>query len=171
MLKPKLLRDHLVRALPELARDPERLVVAVFGGNGIGTATKAVSWMYEYKCRLIFLDWTQHMDAIMAPLLVWIAQHQNELLANPERRGIRFDVDFLNSKTMDIVIELDLTERALVRDSQTVPGGMEITHITDHPPLGIAQRERWEIYIQGEKVAEWGYEPTDKTAPNGGSSG
>lgn len=171
MLKPKLLREHLVRALPDLKKDPHKLVVAVSKGQGVGTATKAVSWMYEYKLRLIFLDWTQHMDAIMAPLIVWISEHQNELLANPDKRGIRFEVDYLDATAMDIVIELDLTERALVRPSEKKQGALDIHHLTDTPPMFMPLRERWELYIQEDKVAEWEHEPNVRTNYPKGSHG
>ena len=42
MLKPAKLREHLTRALPELARDPEKLVMFVTAGSIQSTLTAAL---------------------------------------------------------------------------------------------------------------------------------
>ena len=36
-------------------------------------------------------------------------------------------------------------------------------HCIDTPPLHMPMRERWEIYIREEKVAEWDYLPSGRT--------
>lgn len=138
MIKPGNLRAHLTAALPELARDPERLLVFVVQGNVQATATRALSWQYGYTLRLVFLDWTLHADAVMAPLLAWVKVHQYDLVANPDRKGVRFEVEYLNTAAMDMVIELDLTERVLARPREGEPGALELHHLDDEIPPHIA---------------------------------
>ena len=157
MLKPISLREHLTAGLPELARDPERLIMLIRGGKVRATATKTLSWQYEYTLRLIFCDWTQHSDVIVALLLPWLHHHQHELLANPDKNknGMRFDVDYLNVNAMDFVMDLDLTERVLCRPVEGSPGQVNLTHLDDLPPDHHHTAEHWKVMFEGQQIAEW----------------
>lgn len=155
MRKPVDLRNHLSAALPDLQREPERLVMLVTKGSVNSTATAALSWEYAYTLRLLFLDWVLHADSIMAPLLAWVKHHQNELLANPSKNGIRFEAEHLNTSAMDLVIDLDLTERVLCRPREGVEGGLDLHHLNDTPPLHLPKNEHWRVFLQGVEVAQW----------------
>ena len=72
MLKPASLREHLTAALPQLRRDPEKLVVFIAGGGLHSTLTQSLSFEYRYTLRLLLLDYAGHADAVMAPLLIWL---------------------------------------------------------------------------------------------------
>ncbi|WP_054074136.1 MULTISPECIES: phage tail protein [Comamonas] len=168
MRKPIDLRQHLTAALPDLQRDPERLVMTVTGGQIQATAVPKLAWQYAYTLRMIFLDWTPHSDVIMAPLLVWVHQHQNELLANPDKKGIRFEAEYLNTESMDLVVYLDLTERVIAKELAETSGAMELVHFDDTPPMFMPKPEHWKIFIQGEEVAQWSYpqnKPPGSVAP------
>ncbi|QXZ10276.1 phage tail protein [Comamonas sp. Y33R10-2] len=159
MLKPINLREHLTAGLPELQRDPERLIMLIRGGRVRATATKSLSWQYEYTLRLIFCDWTLHADVIVALLLPWLHHNQNEMLANPDKNktGIRFDVDYLNVNAMDFVLDLELTERVLCRPIEGTPGQVNLTHVDDQPPDHLHQAENWKVMFEGQQIAEWSY--------------
>ncbi len=162
MLKPASLHAALTAALPELARDPERMTMVIKTGSIINTGTKALSWEYRYTLSLIVLDWSGHADAIIAPLLLWARRNQPELFDNPERRAnaLRFNVDFLSTTTVDIALEIDLTEAVLARPRDGTPGALNLIHKPEPPgPLDILQNEHWEFFIRDEKVAEWDYDP------------
>lgn len=157
MLKPIELRKHLTAGLPELQRDPERLIMLIRGGKVHATATKSLSWQYEYTLRLIFCDWTQHSDVILALLLPWLHRHQHELLANPDKNknGMRFDVDYLNVNAMDFVMDLDLTERVLCRPVEGSPGQVNLEHLNDQVPDIVQTAEHWKVFFDGKQVADW----------------
>lgn len=157
MLKPISLREHLTAGLPELKRDPERLIMLIRGGKVRATATKALSWQYEYTLRLIFCDWTQHSDVIVALLLPWLHHHQHELLANPDKNknGMRFDVDYLNVNAMDFVMDLDLTERVLCRPVEGSPGQVNLEHLNDRVPDIMQTAENWKVLFEGRQIADW----------------
>lgn len=176
MLKPSSLRSHITAALPELARDPERLVMLVAGGRIVSTLTQSLSYEYAYTLRLLVLDYAGHADAIIAPILVWLRSHQPEMLDNDEKRekGFRFDAEYLTTTAMDLVIELDLTERVITRPRQGLPGAMDLHHVGEpahvllHSPGGLVpppdsdpfnQAQRWSFWLQDEKLAEWDYDP------------
>lgn len=165
MRKPTELRKYLESALPKLRRDPDKLKMFVAGGRLHTTGTDRLAWMYGYTLQLQFLDWAEHADVVVAPLLIWLRQHQFDVVDNQDKKGVRFNAEYLDAKCMDLIIDVDLTERVLGRPHPTKQGALQLEHLTDSPPLHIPTQERWELYIQDEKVAEWDYEPNDPTDP------
>lgn len=162
MLKPGSLRAHLTAALPELARDPERLVVLARAGRIITTGTAALSFEYAYTLQMIVLDYAGHADAVMVPLLAWLKRHQPELMDNPDTRdkAIRFEVEYLTPQTIDLSIEVDITERVLVRPRDRAPGGLNVIHVPEPPhPGNIEQHEHWTLWLKDELLAEWDHDP------------
>lgn len=115
MRKPASLRDHLVARLPELHRDPERLLVFVDQGSLVSTFVPGTSFEYRYTLNLIATDYAADPDTLIAFLLQWVRDNQPELLANRDRHGeITFEVDVLANDKVDLSIKLPLTERTLV---------------------------------------------------------
>lgn len=165
MLKPIELRQYLERAVPKLRRSPENFKMFVAGGRLHTTGTEKLAWMYGYTLQLQFLDWTDHADVVVAPLLIWLRQHQFDVVDSPDKPGIRFNAEYLDAKCMDLVLDVDLTERVIGKPHESKPGALQLHHLDDRPPLHIPTQERWELYIQDEKVAEWDYQPNDPTTP------
>ena len=162
MLKPGSLRAHITAAVPELARDPERLVVLARAGRVITTGTAALSFEFAYPLQVIVLDYAGHADAVLVPLLAWLKRQQPELMDNPDTRdkAIRFEVEYLTPQTIDLSIEVDLTERVLVRPREGTPGGLNVIHVPEPPhPGNIEQHEHWTLWLKDELLAEWDHDP------------
>lgn len=96
--KPNSLRQHLAAAIPDLQRDPDRLLVFADEGNVVANAIASLSFDYRFKLNLIMTDYAGDADAIMVALLAWLKVDQLDLLANEEGRkhGIAFEVNFNN---------------------------------------------------------------------------
>lgn len=160
MYKPDSLRAHLSAALPELHRDPHRMLMFITGGTLKSTASGSLSWRYDYTLRVLITDWAGHTDAVAAPLLVWVQEHQWDLLSNNDKDSIRFEAEYLNPSSMDLLIELDLSETVLVRERTSTPGALELTHKKEMPgPLDVTMREHWSFWLKDELLAEWNYDP------------
>src|SRR5450830_1973502 len=103
MYKPNSLRKHLLSAIEDLQRNPDKLLVFADEGNVIARATGSLSFEYAYKLNLIITEYPGNADAVMIPLLAWVGIHQIDLIGNDDKRktGIRFQVDF-NSRTVSI---------------------------------------------------------------------
>ncbi|MBK0062622.1 MULTISPECIES: phage tail protein [unclassified Acinetobacter] len=130
MKKLNDLRTHLLNAVVELRRDPDRLLL--FAEQGVLKCTFAagLSYEYAYQANLILTDYAGDIDSIAIPLFDWLRINQGELLANLDRvkEGIRFEADLLDNHKVDLAITIPLTERVIVkRDKNNV---MTI----DHPP-------------------------------------
>lgn len=134
MLKPASLRTAIEAALPDLKRNPDRLLVFIDEGTVRCTSAESLSFEYGYTLQLVVTDYADHADTIMVPLLGWLATHQPELLANPDRGrdGIRFEADLLNKVSMDLAIRIALTERVVV---SALPGGSYTATHVGEPPL------------------------------------
>lgn len=155
MKKPESLRQHLLAAVPQLARDPDRLLIFIDEGRLRCTAATGLSFEYEYRCNLILTDYAGHPDAIAVPLFAWLRVHQHELLANLEksRDGVRFEADILDKSKVDLSITLPLTERVIVKEQPD--GQLQITHV-DEPSLERPyEAQRWQLVADGEVLAAW----------------
>ncbi|CAG2095851.1 phage tail protein [Xanthomonas euroxanthea] len=127
MIKPASLRAHLVAALPDLARDADRLLVFIDAGSLVSTFQPGLSFEYQYTLNLILTDYAGHPDSVMLPLLEWVQVNQSELLSNPARLGeIAFEADILANDAVDLSIKLPLTERVVVTAKDG--GGYHMTH-------------------------------------------
>ncbi|WP_031421381.1 phage tail protein [Xanthomonas euvesicatoria] len=127
MIKSASLRAHLVAALPDLARDADRLLVFIDAGSLVSTFQPGLSFEYQYTLNLIVTDYAGHPDSVMLPLLEWVQVNQSELLSNTSRRGeITFEADILANDAVDLSIKLPLTERVVVTAKDG--GGYDIIH-------------------------------------------
>ncbi len=163
MDKPSKLRDTLTKAIPDLQKNPQNLAIIVVGGRVIHTGTDSLSWEYRYTLRVVLLDYAGHADAVMAPVLAWMKKNQPETFDDPGKRAnaIRFEVDYLSEKAVDLQIDLELTERVLARPREGGPhGALNLVHAKEPPnALTILQAERWEVWLRDEKIAQWDFEP------------
>lgn len=163
MRKPHSLRTHLAAAVPELARDPDKLAIYIRNGRLQPAGATSISFEYRFTLVLTLLDWRSHSDAIMVPLMAWLRLQQPDVLDNPQlrERAIRFECEYLNSETMDLSIELDLTEAVVVRAGPE-PDAPETTrrYTVTHPPEPLrpgtlAQAEHWQAWAEGVLLADW----------------
>ena len=153
MNKPEELRTLLLSAVPHLKQNPNELHVFIKNGNVVATAAKKnLSFEYQFDLVIIVTDYAEHPDKLMVPLLAWVAEHQPELLTNPEKRqnGIRFAVEMINKKLVDIEISLSLTERVRVT---AVEGGREVEHLAE-PKFDLYEGFDWTLFIAGEQFGQ-----------------
>lgn len=158
MNKPESLRAHLVAAVPELKRNPDRLLTFVDNGSMRSTAAPGLSFEYSYTLNIILTDFAGHPDAIAIPLFAWVLVNQRELMENQEkgRDAIKFEADILDNSKVDLSITLPLTERVIVK--RQVDGTLQVSH-PDEPvvddELFLVPAMRVET-SDGELLAEWG---------------
>ncbi|MDD2977901.1 phage tail protein [Aquabacterium sp.] len=164
MRKPADLRVHLTAANPELRDAPDKLTIFVENGNIVASATGSLSYEYRYTLKLIVLDYSGAPEAIVVPLLAWLKVQQIELFDNPEsrQRGIRFEAELLNQDTVDLTIEVDLTERMIVQKVSELPETTTRYNIHAAPEPERAgmvgnKPEHWELWIGPDLIAEWDF--------------
>lgn len=163
MLKLADLRAHLAAAVPNLGRDPEKFIVMATAGRITSSGTQSLSFEYAYTAQLYVLDYDGHADAVIVPLLAWAKLNQPELFANPDKwpQGIRFNAEYLTTSTIDLAIEIDLTERVIVGQRPGATAGeLQAEHLPEPPQIGVTlQAEHWTLWVNGEQIAEWNIAP------------
>ncbi|MCE6855038.1 phage tail protein [Acinetobacter baumannii] len=157
MKKLNDLREHLLSAVIDLRRDPDRLLIFADQGALKCTLASGLSYEYEYQAQLILTDYAGDIDSIAIPLFDWIRVNQSELLANLDRvkQGIHFEAELLDNRKVDLAITIPLTERVIVKRSQN-----GIMHIETPPePQVIKTEPGQEVTLidneTGQRLATW----------------
>jgi len=156
--KIESLRTHLLALVPELKKNPDRLMVFIDNGTMRSTAAPGLSFEYSYTLNLIFTDYAGHPDAIAIPLFAWVLANQRELMENLERSkgAIAFEVDVLDNSKVDLSIKLPLTERVIVKRQD------DGTLVVTHPPEPVVDDEVFTLESlqiltpDGKPLAQWG---------------
>lgn len=162
MYKLSSLHDHLKRAIPALQVNPDKLTVLARGGKIVATGTGSLSFEYTYTIQVVLLDFEAHADSLMVPVLAWVQIHQPEILDNPvqRERAIRFECEMLNRVTVDLMLEVDVTERVLVGPKNGQTGALEARHVGEPPhPGAIPVEEHWTLWLKDQVLAEWSRDP------------
>lgn len=135
MLKPDKIREIITLANPYLARDPDKLHIFLDSGRIVAYGANSLSFEYHYTLNVIVQDYPYHANQIFLPLLVYLRTQQPELFENREKAQnlIRFESELLNQNTVDLSIEVDLTERAIVKQSEENKLIVEHVAEPEHP--------------------------------------
>lgn len=158
MNKPESLRGHLLTTVPELHKNPDRLLVFIDNGTIRSTAAPGLSFEYSYTLNVILTDYPGHPDAVAIPLLAWLLVNQPELLTNLEKgkTAIQFEADILDDSKVDLSLKLPLTERVIVK--QQPDGSLQVSH-PDEPELFEETFTLEGLRLEtpsGDLIAEWG---------------
>lgn len=158
MKKPDSLRRLLIQTVPQLAANPETLALYVDEGKVAARTGASLSFEYRYKLNLVAQDFAGDRNALIVPLLAWIAQVQPDLLDRPDAEPFSFECELLDADTSDISITLDLTERVAVRTR--AEGGYEVVHLDDPTPAdldrfeGVCGINLWQLFLRDELIAQ-----------------
>lgn len=161
MKKPDSLRAHILSAVKELQRDPERMLIFTDKGNIRCTGAKGLSFEYVYDLNFILTDYAGELDAVMIPLLDWVRINQSELLMNLEKSkdAFKFETVILNNGTVDLSLTLPLKERVIVKRQDngtldiTFPQEPQYEEPLDPQPMKLIDSNTGEILAQWTSTA------------------
>lgn len=116
MKKLNSIKDTLLKKIPYLGNNPEKLYLFVDDGGIFATNEPSLSYEYIYSLNIILEAFPGDQNVVFAVVVEWVKQHQPDILTNPDKRtnGICFEADILNSQSANISIDLKLTERVIV---------------------------------------------------------
>ncbi|GAA0680785.1 phage tail protein [Dyella marensis] len=117
MIKPGSLRTALLQHLPDIANDPQKLLIFAERGRVITTGAAGNSWEYAYQLTVIVQDYAGDMNALTATVVRWLAETQPDLLLSPEamRNAVRFEAELMTNELADVQFQLDVTETVIGR--------------------------------------------------------
>lgn len=157
MKKPDSLRSHILAAVKELQRDPERMLIFTDKGNVRCTGASGLSFEYVYDLNFILTEYAGELDAVMIPLLDWVRINQSELIMNLDKskEAFKFETVILNNNTVDLSLTFPLTERVIVKRKDdgtldvTFPEEPQYEEVLDPRPMQLIDRKT------GEVLAAW----------------
>ncbi len=157
MKKPDSLRSHILAAVKELQRDPERMLIFTDKGNVRCTGASGLSFEYVYDLNFILTEYSGELDAVMIPLLDWVRVNQSELIMNLDKskEAFKFETVILNNNTVDLSLTFPLTERVIVKRKDdgtldvTFPEEPQYEEVLDPRPMQLIDRKT------GEVLAAW----------------
>ena len=134
MEKIRSLRAAIEAAIPDLARNPDRLVIFVNQGQIASASITSPSFEYRYEGEILLTDYSDHVDKAVVATLLWARLNEPDIFTNYHqgKLGLSFDAELIDEKKIDLVIRLPLTERVIVRELET--GEVTIEHIGEPPP-------------------------------------
>lgn len=137
MLKPIEIRELLTKSIPQLSKNPDKLLVYLDDGHIACRGTNSLSYQYTYRLNILLTDFAGHADLVILPILIYLRTNQPELFENHEKNKsvINFEVDILNNETVDLTLQIELTER--VRVVANNAGKLIASHLhePEHPEL------------------------------------
>lgn len=122
MNKPQSLRRALNRAVAHVRDNPDKLHLFVDNGSLVATGAQSMSWEYRYTLNVVIEDFSGDQNLLMAPVLLWLKANQTDAINNPQLRErlFTFEIDILRNDACDISLNLQLTERVLVRNDGAI---------------------------------------------------
>jgi len=133
MNKPESLRKALSDGIEYLGKNPDKLHIFVDEGAVVSSLAPTISFEYQYTLNLVITDCSADQNLLNAVILYWLRRNQPDIMANPDSRdkGFTFEVDILNNTTCDISINLKLTERVIVKETN---GQMVVEAVPEPEP-------------------------------------
>lgn len=157
MKKPESLRVHILNAVKELQRDPDRMLIFTDKGNVRCTMANGLSFEYIYDLNFILTEYAGDLDAVMIPLFDWVRVNQSELLVNLDKNkeAFKFETVILNNNTVDLSLTLPLTERVIVKRQEN--GQLDVTFPNEPQYETATEPKLFKMIDQktGEIMAEW----------------
>lgn len=133
--------------MPDLAKNPDKLHVFIEKGRVSTKPGASACFEYHYTLQLVVTDFTESVDTLMVPLLVWAQEHQPDLIhaIDKQSKAIAFEAEAIDHGKIDIAITLELSERVLVRPAGT---GYECEHIGEPPLPDMGGPIGWQLYVK-----------------------
>lgn len=132
MQKPASLRAAITAILPELGRDADRLKLWVEKGRIRSPMTPDRGFAWEYTLNLVITDFTDHPSLVFLTINDWLRAAQPDLLTGRDA-GYSFEADIIDDNTIDLAIEIALTEQVVLRPR--AGGGFNLEHLAEPDPL------------------------------------
>lgn len=112
MKKPEGLRRLLLATA--LKDQPEKLQMYVDRGDITCRRGRNLAFQYGYTLNVVVEGYTGEVNALMVPVLAWIAEQQPDLLDKAPYKPFEFESELLDANSADVSINIELTENVLV---------------------------------------------------------
>lgn len=153
MLKVNEIREIIVSANPYYRDNPDKLQLFLDEGQIACRGGDSLSFEYRYRLEITALDYANHADLIVLPLLVYLRTNQNDLFENNSKNSkvITFKCDLLKENLVDLKLSVDLTEKVIVQLDES--GKLVAQHMSE-PEHIYLPNEAHDVEIINNKTGE-----------------
>ncbi|MGM0912775.1 MAG: phage tail protein [Pseudomonadota bacterium] len=158
MKKLHSLRAYLLERIPDLKRNPDRLLTFIEDGSIEFHRGAHLSHQYRVPVRIVLTDHAGELDTVIIPLLQWLSRYQPDLV--PEEAAT-FQAELLDNQRWDLAIDVTLTER-VVALVDCDAGTIHVDHRQPEFEIDPCAAGNWQLYIRDVDdseeyglVAEW----------------
>ena len=160
MLKIDLLRDALMKAMPELKAAPKNLIMWVDRGKALSRDTADLSFAFEFQLNVLLVEFAGDIASFALAILIWLRTHQPDLFALGAD-AFDFEVDILDNGKVDLQIRLQLRQNVAVA---ITPQGAKPSYLPEPAPLFVddlpfggldADPILTSITVNGEDLPPW----------------
>lgn len=113
-MKATSLRDAITTALPDFATDPDRLAMWITKGAIRGSTSANRGFEWGYTLNITLENFAGEPTILFLVINDWLCINQPELLQPGGHKGYHHEVDVIDENTVDMHVQLDLTERMAV---------------------------------------------------------
>ncbi len=150
MKKAAELRQYLTARVPELAKNPDKLIVYIPKGS-IACSAGSLSFQWAYDLELTVTEFTGNPDQLVVPLLAWLSLNQPEQFQSPETKAnlVRIEAEVIDHEKSDVQLTVTLTERVVVTGREDA---WQAIHCSEPAPDDLGGPTPWDMFAQGGKV-------------------
>ncbi|NKJ02813.1 phage tail protein [Novosphingobium sp. SG707] len=131
MLKINLLRDALMKAMPELKAAPKNLIMWVDRGKAQSRDTDDLSFAFEFQLNVLLVEFAGDIADFALAMLIWLRTNQPNVFAMGAD-AFDFDVDILDNGKADVQIRLQLRQSVEVA---ITPQGAKASYLPEPAPI------------------------------------
>lgn len=157
MIKLQALRQHLLNAVPDLKRGPEKLLTFVQDGGIAFARGQHLSHEYRVDAQIIVTDYRGSLDTLMIPLLQWLSRYQPDL--DPDE-AVRLEAEILSNNAWDLALTVRLTERVIALVDCDA-GTINAEHRMPAYPIEACPALSWSLNVKGpgdvdyQQASQW----------------
>lgn len=153
MLKPESLRNALYKSVPMLRDNPDMIHLFADNGKIAATLARSLSFEKQYTLNVVVTDFTGELDLLFVPIMAWLRVNQPDIMTSDEgmKKGFTFNIDLNSNSSIDISINLLLTERTVVRQEGDALHVETLPEPTEDDTIIIPA----ELWRTGELVSRW----------------
>lgn len=159
MIKPAALRAAIEASFPVLAGNPDALRMWIDRGGIACRATANDAFEISYTLNLVVVEWQGLPTGLFLVINRWLRANQPDLVAPGQPPAYTFEADIIDAATMDLAIELALTEAVAV--TPRIGGGFDLQHLAEPAPmfpgemaLSTPPAPLAEVWWQGERLID-----------------
>ncbi|CAM3017454.1 phage tail protein [Acinetobacter celticus] len=156
MKKPQALREYLLKSIPDLVSNQDRLDIFVENGKLRSTLSGGYSFEMAYTLDMTITDYAGDVDLVAFALFTWLATNQSELMANikNDKNEIIFEAELIDNTKYDLNIKVPLTERVISTRAENGQYNLSYPPEPQYTEFG-PPTEFTVLDADGNKLASW----------------